>query len=107
MEHLGEKAASVQTIQGTSGEFSECSTCDHKTFCNDTFVICLLQVFLQTAEQRDAWIGTQEAYLANEDLGVSGFTARNNNTARSHFIAVHRNCFLICVCICVLLGFSE
>ena len=28
-------------------------------------------MFLQTAEQRDAWIGTQEAYLANEDLGVN------------------------------------
>ena len=29
-----------------------------------------LQVFLRDAEQRDAWIGTQEAFLANEDLGV-------------------------------------
>ena len=30
-----------------------------------------LQVFLRDAEQRDAWIGTQEAFLSNEDLGVS------------------------------------
>lgn len=30
-----------------------------------------LQIFLKTAEQRDAWIGTQEAYLANENLGDS------------------------------------
>jgi len=30
-----------------------------------------LQVFLRDAEQRDGWIGTQEAFLANEDLGVS------------------------------------
>lgn len=29
-----------------------------------------LQVFLRDAEQRDGWIGTQEAFLANEDLGV-------------------------------------
>ncbi len=32
-----------------------------------------LQVFLRDAEQRDAWIGTQEAFLANEDLGVSAW----------------------------------
>ena len=30
-----------------------------------------LQVFLRDAEQRDGWLGTQEAFLANEDLGVS------------------------------------
>lgn len=33
-----------------------------------------LQVFLRDAEQRDAWIGTQEAFLSNEDLGVSWLT---------------------------------
>ena len=36
-----------------------------------------LQVFLRDAEQRDGWIGTQEAFLANEDLGVSN----NNETS--------------------------
>ena len=27
-------------------------------------------MFLRDAEQRDGWIGSQEAFLANEDLGV-------------------------------------
>ena len=30
-----------------------------------------LQLFLRDAEQRDAWISTKEAFLANQDLGVS------------------------------------
>lgn len=103
MEHLGEKATFVQAMQGTPGEFSECSICDHETFCNDIFVICMLQVFLQTAEQRDAWIGTQEAYLANEDLGVSGYTARNSNTTKSLYIAVHRNGSpILCIYLCII-----
>ena len=34
-----------------------------------------LQLFLRDAEQRDAWIGTQEAFLSNEDLGVSLFSS--------------------------------
>ena len=29
------------------------------------------QLFLRDAEQRDTWISTQEAFLSNEDLGVS------------------------------------
>ena len=38
----------------------------------DLFSQCYeLQVFMRDAEQRDAWISTQEAFLANEDLGVS------------------------------------
>ena len=28
------------------------------------------QLFLRDAEQRDAWITTQEAFLSNEDVGV-------------------------------------
>jgi len=46
----------------------------HKTWQQrqDLFSQCYdLQVFLRDAEQRDAWISTQEAFLANEDLGVS------------------------------------
>lgn len=30
-----------------------------------------LQLFLRDAEQRDTWISTKEAFLANQDLGVS------------------------------------
>ena len=30
-----------------------------------------MQVLLRDAEQRDGWIGTQEAFLAHDDLGVS------------------------------------
>ena len=38
----------------------------------DVFVQChALQLFLRDAEQRDTWLGTQEGFLANEDLGVS------------------------------------
>ena len=38
----------------------------------DLFNQCYeLQVFLRDAEQRDAWISTQEAFLSTEDLGVS------------------------------------
>ena len=46
----------------------------HKTWRQrqDLFSQCYdLQVFLRDAEQRDTWISTQEAFLANEDLGVS------------------------------------
>jgi spectrin beta len=37
------------------------------TQCHD------LQVFKETAEQADSWLGTKEAFLANEDVGVSVF----------------------------------
>lgn len=30
-----------------------------------------LQLFLRDAEQRDTWINTKEAFLANQDLGVN------------------------------------
>ena len=37
----------------------------------EQFSQCLdLQVFLRDAEQRDTWIGAQETFLLNEDLGV-------------------------------------
>ena len=37
----------------------------------ELFGQCLeLQVFLRDAEQRDTWIGAQETFLLNEDLGV-------------------------------------
>lgn len=36
-----------------------------------TFVECHeLQLFLRDAEQRDTWLGAQEGFLSNEDLGV-------------------------------------
>lgn len=41
-----------------------------------------LQVFLRDAEQRDGWIGTQEAFLANEDLGVRSTTHTGGIAAR-------------------------
>ena len=31
---------------------------------------CFIQMFKETAEQVDAWLGTKEAFLANEDVGV-------------------------------------
>lgn len=38
----------------------------------DVFVQCHeLQLFLRDAEQRDTWLTTQEAFLSNDDLGVS------------------------------------
>ncbi len=38
----------------------------------DMFVQCHeLQLFLRDAEQRDTWLTTQEAFLSNDDLGVS------------------------------------
>ena len=39
----------------------------------EEFVQChKLQLFLRDAEQREGWLTTQEGFLANEDLGVSG-----------------------------------
>ena len=47
----------------------------------DLFSQCYeLQVFMRDAEQRDAWISTQEAFLANEDLGVSLMLCCSNYT---------------------------
>lgn len=47
--------------------------CDTRPLLSLLYVrICFSsKVFLRDAEQRDAWISTQEAFLSNEDLGVS------------------------------------
>ena len=50
--------------------FKICVTEDYKVTFFCLIIFCYPQIFLKTAEQRDAWIGTQEAYLANENLGV-------------------------------------
>ncbi len=70
LRHLGEERDKLQTTW---------------TNRQDMFVQCHeLQLFLRDAEQRDAWLTTQEAFLANEDLGVSVCM-----------------CVLACVCVCV------
>lgn len=51
------------------------------------------QLFLRDAEQRDTWISTQEAFLSNEDLGVSVCTTcRNMLTGLTEHVLVLHIC---------------
>ena len=43
-----------------------------------------LQLFLRDAEQRDGWMGSQEVFLSNEELGVGHMS--------SHMTGGHSQC---------------
>lgn len=40
---------------------------------------CFMQVFKDYAEQGDAWLSSKEAFLNNEDLGVSILRLKQNH----------------------------
>ena len=46
---------------------------NNRIILNLNFLFFFIQMFKETAEQADGWLGTKEAFLANEDVGVCQF----------------------------------
>ena len=58
-----------------------------------------MQLFLRDAEQIDGTTGSQEAYLSNDDLGVSAVASDGWHGAdqREAQLAMHRDWTILCV----------